>query len=391
MSSKKSDKQSASKAQQQLDVVSRELAKNLPKFVVRQAPSIVPEESYVCVSLTYRADPDKDSLDWLVRQMAKMPDMRAFRREYLLDWTSAEGNAFYPEFADAPERYVHQKVTFDPDRPILRGFDFGYRHPACTWMQKQDNGRILVLHDILPSNIDTYSFRDLVLFLSGETLHPGTSYDREREVRLLQERPRAYALYSEMIKKKPWWAPAGDPQDYPIPFFPPGMKFENFSGPEAYKVSATVEGNKKERTDAEVFESGGVYLDCAYQSVEAGETLIRKVLLYRDDGAPGLLCHPSAVNTINALGGGVVYAKPSPVNPRPETAAKDGYHEHIHDATRYVITHAVDPDMDLPERVVPQQFRETSDLEDAIRNNEREGLLIEDYYTDDDLWGLSNA
>jgi hypothetical protein len=356
---------SAAKPKVELDVVSEELVKKLPGFVVKRAPSVLDEESYVAVTLSYRADPDKDSLDWITRQMAKMPDMRAFRREYLLDWTSAEGASFYPDFADAPERYVSSRIGFTEGLPVYRGFDFGFRHPACIWLQILPSGRLVVLHDLLPSDIDTYSFRDLVLYLSGETLRPGTNYDADNELRILAKTPRAYHYASKFHKAPPWWGPAGALQKYPVPFFPPGTVFRNFSGPEAYKISATVEGNKKERTDAEVFESGGIYLDCAYQSVSAGETLIRKTLLDMAVGGPGLMCSPSAVNTINALGGGVVYAKPSPVNPRPETASKDGLFEHIHDALRYAITHVIDPDQDLPERAVPEQFRETEDLKEA--------------------------
>jgi hypothetical protein len=355
----------ASPEDNKLDIVAREKVKRLQRFVVRRSPSEKEEDSYVTVTLSYRADPDKDSVDWLMRQAARMPDHRAVRREYLLDWTSAEGEAFYPNFANAPERYVSRHATFNPKWPVFRGFDFGFRHPACVWLQKTDSGRIHVLHDLLPSDIDTHSFRDLVLFLSGQTLRPGTSYDIEKELGYLAQRPRAFHYAANFIKAGPWWSPAGERPDYPVPFFPTGTHFYNYSGPEAYKVAAQVEGNKKERTDAEVFESAGIYLDIAYQSVEAGETLIRKTLLDYD-GKPGMLCNPAAVNTINALGGGVVYAKSTPAKPRPETAQKDGLFEHVHDALRYTITHVVDPDMALPERVEPNMFRNQSDYDAAV-------------------------
>jgi hypothetical protein len=341
----------------ELDVVAQEKIKRLPKFVVRRSSAGNEEDSFVTVTLSYRADPDKDSVEWLMRQAARMPDHRALRREYLLDWTSAEGEAFYPNFADAPERFVSRDTVFNPKWPVFRGFDFGFRHPACVWVQRTDEGRIHVLHDLLPSDIDTHSFRDLVLFLSGQTLRPGTSYDVQKELSYLAERPRAFEYAAAIIRDGPWWGPAGERPDYPVPLFPPGTRFYNYSGPEAYKVAAQVEGNKKERTDAEVFESAGIFLDCAYQSVEAGETLIRKTLLDRG-GRPGFSCNPSAVNTI-------------PANPRPETAQKDGLFEHVHDALRYTVTHVVDPDMELPERIEPQQFRSQEELEKHVN----EGLL----------------
>ena len=348
-----------------LDIVAEEKIKRLQPFVVRRAPSpSSKEDSYVCVTLTYRADPKKDSIEWLTAQAARMPDQRAVRREFLLDWTSAEGSAFYPNFADAPERFVSSDVTFDPKRAVYRGFDFGFRHPACVWMQTTEDGRIHVLHDLLPSDIDSHSFRDLVLFLSGQSLHAGTSYDVGKELARLGQRPRAYQYAVRYIKDSPWWTPAGSRQSYHVPFFPPGTRFFNFSGPEAYRINATVESNRKERTDAEVFESAGIYLDIAYQSVEAGETLIRKSLLDRGDGKPGFMCSPAAVNTIDALGGGVVYASPSKVNPRPDTASKDGLYEHVHDSIRYAITHIVDSYTPLPVRAEPSNFRESDDMED---------------------------
>lgn len=354
-----------------------------------RAPGYVTDESFVTVTLSYRADPEKDSIEWLMRQAAKMPDDRALRREFLLDWTSVEGKPFYPAFTSRPERYVSKDIRFDPALPVYRGFDFGFRHPACVWMQIRPSGRVVVLHDLLPSDIDTYSFRDLVLFLSGETLRPGTDYNLERELDFLSKRDRALEMALQIAEHKPWWLPAGGEPLYSVPFFPPGTHFINLSGPEAYKISATVESNKRERTDAEVFESGGIPLEAAYQSIEAGETLIRKVLHIADDGLPGLLCSPAAVNSINALGGGIVYAKATTANPRPEKSHKDGLFEHVHDAIRYAITHMDVPDAPLPSEDQIQTVRESSELERIVREYANRSAGIEDdgpHEAEEDIW-----
>jgi hypothetical protein len=317
-------------------LISEHRLRTLPGLVVRKAP-----KGYTVVTLTYRADPEKDSLDWILARRDEMPDERAFRREYLLDWTSAEGNAFYPEFANAPQRYVSTEVHFNPKLPVYRGWDFGFRNPACVWLQLRPDGRVWVLHDLLPSDIDTHSFRDLVLFLSGQSLTPTMEYNVNEELEKLRGRPRALLHLQSILADPPWFDPIGPRQDYPVPFFPPGTRFIDFSGPEAYKTQP-IESASAEKSDAEVLSSAGINLNWLWQPVSYGENIIRRLLLDGDDGrGPMLQFYPSARNLIDGFAGGIVYAKPTPASPYPDTAHKDGLFEHCHDAFRYTIVNMV--------------------------------------------------
>jgi len=83
----------------------------------------------IVIEVDYFANPDKDE-EWATKARAKMPSETAFRRELCRDWTSAAGDAFYPEFRDKKERFVFVCKGM-LDAPIYRGWDFGWgRQPV---------------------------------------------------------------------------------------------------------------------------------------------------------------------------------------------------------------------------------------------------------------------
>ena len=58
------------------------------------------------------------------------------------------GTPVFPEF----DRDIHvAEITPDYSLPILRGIDFGYRHPAVIWAQYTRDGRFVVLHELTPN------------------------------------------------------------------------------------------------------------------------------------------------------------------------------------------------------------------------------------------------
>ena len=67
----------------------------------------------------------------------------SWQRRYLMGEVGAltEGTPVYPAFQEPI--HVHETKLI-PDRPLIRGWDFGYRKAACVWAQQEDSGRLLV-------------------------------------------------------------------------------------------------------------------------------------------------------------------------------------------------------------------------------------------------------
>lgn len=75
------------------------------------------------------------------RTLEAMPS--GWRRRYLLGKTGflPSGSAVYPAYV---ESFHGRQTAVIPDRPLIRGWDFGYRRAACLWAQKTDRGQLLV-------------------------------------------------------------------------------------------------------------------------------------------------------------------------------------------------------------------------------------------------------
>lgn len=332
-------------------------------FMVRRAPS-----GFVVVTIRHDADPAKASQEWIDARRAEAPDEVAFRRENLLDWTSSEGSPFFPEFASHPTRYVDIRPV-NPHLPVIRGWDFGRRKPAVVWMQEQD-GQVIVLRSIMPEDIDIHSFRDLVLYLSGQSLRPDLpATSPELELEMLKRRPKAIRFLYDLTQERPWW-PDGDParQNYVIPFFPPGIRFLDFSGPEAYQEKS-FETEEKEKADAEVLAAGGINISWLWKPESYGDTVIRKLMLAMPDGRPGLICHPASRLVIQALAGSLTYATSTKEHPDPDKVRDDGHYINIYDAMRYGIVNM----SDVAERVQSYKrlFKEQKEADRDKRNAEK--------------------
>ena len=67
----------------------------------------------------------------------------SWQRRYLMGEVGAlvAGTPVYPAFMEPIHVHETQLV---PDRPLLRGWDFGYRKAACIWGQQEDTGRLLI-------------------------------------------------------------------------------------------------------------------------------------------------------------------------------------------------------------------------------------------------------
>jgi hypothetical protein len=232
---------------------------------------------------------------------------------------------FYPEFMERPTRYIRRSPGLIEGQPVIRGWDFGYRRPACIWLQySPTSGRVWVLRELLGQNIDTHSFRDLVLYLSGE-----------RSMEYLLKRPVAVEWVNALrsnprLPPPPWFETAGG-----------AIQYIDYAGPEALQRRAAVEGEDSARVDAEILGEEGIRLGVYHVSVKAREQIVRRLLQLRPDGHPGLLVDPSCKDLALGLGGRIVFKKPTKDDPLPDGPAKDGYFEHLHDALGYALTNIV--------------------------------------------------
>lgn len=296
------------------------------------------------VELDLEADPRKRDPLWQETMRRKIGETR-WRREFKRDWTVATGKPFYPEFLVNPKTYT-RVLPWMLDAPVYRSWDFGYRRPACLWSQYSPRtDRLWLIREMMPSNIDTYSFCALVQFLSGEL-------DEEE----LKPYPKALT-WLQWVRERAEQPKSKVP---PPPWFGLGTRFMDFAGPEALKVSPTVAAEKAERTEAEVLASRGVILKLQSSSLESRETKVRKLLLQRPDGYPGLLIDPACELIMAGMGGGISYPDATKANPSPKKPKKDGYFEHLHDCLGYTV-------IQLTPAAQREDWGEGEELDDGVR------------------------
>jgi hypothetical protein len=105
--------------------------------------------------LHYTADPMKRSAEWIEAEKARNQlgagrGEESWRQEYELDFEVTGRPRLYPNY----DPLVHeQEVEYNPFRPVIRGWDFGFERPACVFMQENDRNQIVLLWAILGCGI----------------------------------------------------------------------------------------------------------------------------------------------------------------------------------------------------------------------------------------------
>jgi len=93
--------------------------------------------------------------DDYIAELKRMPENR--RRRFLEgQWGfTASGTPVFPEFSET--RHV---TVLQPEKgvTIIRGWDFGYRHPCVVWVQVLPTGHVHVLDELLGTNEDIEMF-----------------------------------------------------------------------------------------------------------------------------------------------------------------------------------------------------------------------------------------
>lgn len=289
------------------------------------------ERSFTIVRIEHIADPSKRSKEWEEKASKEYPSRLDFRREMKIDRTSNVGRPFYSQFAENPRRFIARCDAVPRGMPILRGWDFGRGNPACVWGMWSSKRKVFwVLRELLGVDIDTYQFRDLVKFLSGQL-----------SLETLQQHTRAMQMLEEL----------GAEPSYPQPPWFAGVNtFYDFTGHEGVMGPRGLVQEAHAKTAVEILALGDVHLYARYTKHSARTDIINGLSRLRDctyeghtgcEGHVGLLLDPCCPLLIKGLSSGIVYAKATPQNPDPAEPARDPVYSHLHDALGYDITNVV--------------------------------------------------
>jgi len=112
----------------------------------------------------YTADPAKRDPKWKALQQTSY-SLRAWKREYEIDWTSPEGEPVVPEFSASTHI---RPLTPTRDRRLLRFWDYGFQAPVCLFVQLSPYGQLLVLRELCPFNCPLDRFIEMVFAISRD-------------------------------------------------------------------------------------------------------------------------------------------------------------------------------------------------------------------------------
>lgn len=119
---------------------------------------------FYVMRIHYSADPRKREPTWRLEQ-SKNYSLRAWKREYEIDWTSPEGEPVIPEFDATRHTRTLQPVR---DRRLLRFWDFGFNAPVCLFVQLSLYGQLLFLRELCPFNTPLDRFIEMVFAMSRD-------------------------------------------------------------------------------------------------------------------------------------------------------------------------------------------------------------------------------
>ena len=108
------------------------------------------------------------------RTLEKMPP--AWRRKYLEGKSGyiPDGKPFYDGFI--PDIHGSQAYEHIPGREIIRCLDFGYHHPGAVWMQLDNDGRMVILRELMGTDIVLEKFTENHLIPFENAVFPGEKF-----------------------------------------------------------------------------------------------------------------------------------------------------------------------------------------------------------------------
>lgn len=194
------------------------------------------------VRLHYTADPTKDpetegGRKWLDAQRMQWPDPNDFQREFEINFFVTKGTRVFPQFSQA----IHvRECKVNRRRVIYRSWDFGWHCPACIIAQIDNEGRLLILAELVGRQQTTHEFAERVIARCAE------------------------------------WFPNH------------AAGFEDFCDPAGQHIQS-LESERNERRDIEVLAGLGIHPRYEFGwSRKDGRTAVHRLLALRSDGTPGM-------------------------------------------------------------------------------------------------------
>jgi len=278
--------------------------------------------------IEHTADPAKRSDAWLEATRKPYASSAEFKREILIDRSTNIGRPFHPQFVEFPRRYLLRCMLLPKNTPIVRGWDFGGANPACIWgTWSKKSRRFWVLRELLGIDIDTYQFRDLVRYLSGQL-----SLDS------IKHHTRAMQMLEEMKLERAYYDPN---KQHGFPWFEGRHSFLDFAGNEGLIGGRGLQRVDEAKTAADILSLGDIIL-YSRQVLHAVRTqVVNGLSRTREDGWPGLIIDPACKLLWEGLVGGIVYAKVTQQNQDPSEPAAHAVYSHLYDALGYSVTNMV--------------------------------------------------
>lgn len=203
------------------------------------------------------------------------PDM-VQRMVYGLFGRVHRGRPVFPQFVRGQHVFAIDPVK---DAPIFRGWDFGYRRPACVWVQ----------------------------FIDGQ-------------MRVLAEKLGKDIYLDDFIKEH---------------VFP--MEKQFFLGNQVFKDACDPHGSDesdKGKSSVDILNEYGIYPVHRRTKIQEGIKAIKELLDTKNDkGETRFLIHPRCQNLVEGFRGGYHRAD------NEEDPEKDGHFDHLMDSLRYISNH----------------------------------------------------
>ena len=189
------------------------------------------------------------------------------------------GDRIYPGFSE--ELHVRD-IKFIKNKPLIRGWDFGFIHPAVVFTQIDSDDRLLVHAEMQGSRILLDRFADQVCAFTRVT-------------------------FGEEARIEDYCDPAGNQTN-----------------------------DKSEETSIQILKIKGINCDFKGSSIKDGLTILRFKMDRNTGGKPDFLVHPRCKILIEGAFGGYKCRCTKDGTVIKDEPAPDGYFEHIQDALRYV-------------------------------------------------------